>query len=135
MKANELFEQIHSRKIKKETKIKVINKLTGNWITTISYKNGRLNWQAGEFDTSFLCNIDIDFKVIEEKKEIEELDEMQIINTRPEVNAEKINELIRAVNKINKDLEELEPYDIEVSERDINDAIKRAREYTEREEK
>lgn len=73
MKANELFEQIHSRKIKEETKIKVINELTGNWITTISYKNGRLNWQAGEFDTSFLCNIDIDFKVIEEKKEIEEL--------------------------------------------------------------
>ena len=45
-------------------------------------------------------------EVIEEKKEIEELDEMQIINARPEVNAEKINELIRAVNKINKEREE-----------------------------
>ena len=145
MKANELFEQIHSRKIKEETKIKVINKLTGNWITTISYKNGRLNWQAGEFDTSFLCNIDIDFKVIEENKEIEELnkisyDEFKHTDTKhrfdlTNIEYDKINELVRAVNKINKDLEELEPYDIEVSERDINDAIKRAREYTEREEK
>lgn len=81
MKANELFEQIHSRKIKEETKIKVINELTGNWITTISYKNGRLNWQAGEFDTSFLCNIDIEF-VIEENKEIEEkLDWEEIIGS------------------------------------------------------
>ena len=42
-------------------------------------------------------------EVIEEKKEIEELDEMQIINARPEINAKKINELVRAVNKINKE--------------------------------
>ncbi len=42
-------------------------------------------------------------EVIEEKKEIEELDEMQIINARPEVNAMKINELVRAVNKPNKE--------------------------------
>lgn len=104
MKANELFEQIHSRKIKKETKIKVINKLTGNWITTISYKNGRLNWQAGEFDTSFLCNIDIDFKVIEEKKEIEELTDEDIYDFNHV--ALKVNELVKEVNKLNKEREE-----------------------------
>ena len=45
-------------------------------------------------------------EVIEENKEIKELDEMQIINARPELNAIKINELVQAVNKINKQLEE-----------------------------
>ena len=59
-------------------------------------------------------------EVIEENKEIEELDEMQIINARPEVNAEKINELIRAVNKINKQLEEQETEDIDTVERELN---------------
>lgn len=45
-------------------------------------------------------------KVIEENKEINELDNMQLINARPEVNAVKINELVRAVNKLNKEREE-----------------------------
>ena len=47
-------------------------------------------------------------EVIEENKEIEELDNMELINARPEVNAIKINELVRAVNKLNKDLNEIE---------------------------
>ena len=59
-------------------------------------------------------------EVIEENKEIEELDEMQIINARPEVNAEKINELVRAINKINKQLEEQETEDIDTVERELN---------------
>ena len=133
MKGYELIKEITERKIKNNTKIKV--KMGSTYKATLKYENFMLKWESGEFDTSILCSAEADFKVIEENKEIEELDEMQIINARPEVNAEKINELIRAVNKINKDLEELEPYDIEVSEKDINDAIKRAREYTEREEK
>lgn len=129
MKSNELFKQIHSGRIKEGTKIKVINELTGNWITTISYKNGRLNWQAGEFDTSFLCNIDIDFEVIEEKKEIEELndtnyncEEMSIEETNCYNNLirTKLNEVIRAVNKINKQLEEQETEDIDTVERELN---------------
>ena len=45
-------------------------------------------------------------EVIEENKEIKELDNMQLINARPEVNAIKINELVRAVNKLNKEREE-----------------------------
>lgn len=47
-----------------------------------------------------------DVEVIEENKEIEELDNMELINARPEVNAIKINELVRAVNKLNKGKEE-----------------------------
>lgn len=46
---------------------------------------------------------------------------------------DKINELVREVNKINKQLEEMETS--EISEEEINDAIKRAREYLESEEK
>ena len=81
MKANELFEQIHSGEMKEDTEIDVINELTGQYITTIEFRNGMLNWEPGEFDTSFLCNIDIDF-VIEEKKELEEkLDWEEIIDS------------------------------------------------------
>ena len=82
MKANELFEQIHSGRIKEGTKIEVIDELTGNCISKIEYKNQRLNWVPGEYDTSFLCNIDINFEVIEENKEIEEkLDWEEIIGS------------------------------------------------------
>ena len=74
MKSNELFEEIHCGRIKEGTKINVINSLTGDVLTQIEYKEGMLKWRTGEFDTSFLCNIDIDFEVIEENKEIEELE-------------------------------------------------------------
>ena len=112
MKSNELFEQIHSGQIKDNTKISVINELTGNCITEIEYKNQRLNWISGEFDTSFLCNIDIDFEVIEQNKEIEELhilDEGKSNEVLYEYCSKlliKQNELVRAVNKLNKEREE-----------------------------
>ena len=102
MKANELFEQIHSGQIKDNTKIKVIDELTGNCISKIEYKNQRLNWISGEFDTSFLCNIDIEF-VIEENKEIEEINEDEFLGLDI---YSKMNEIIRAVNKLNKEREE-----------------------------
>ena len=109
MKSNELFEQIHSGQIKDNTKISVINELTGNCITEIEYKNQRLNWISGEFDTSFLCNIDIDFEVIEENKEIKEIPN-EIMNDDwryyVPIFYNKINELVRAVNKLNKEREE-----------------------------
>lgn len=105
MKANELFEQIHAGKIKEGTKIKVINDLLENCVTIISYKNGRLNWQPGEFDTSFFCSADIDF-VIKENKEIEELKTGYAMSELNSQFQSKINELIRAVNKLNKESEE-----------------------------
>ena len=112
MKSNELFEQIHSGQIKDNTKISVINELTGNCITEIEYKNQRLNWISGEFDTSFLCNIDIDFEVIEQNKEIEELhilDEGKSNEVLYEYCSKlliKQNELVREVNKLIKEREE-----------------------------
>lgn len=78
MKSNELFEQIHSGEIKEDTPIDVINELTGKYITTIEYRNGMLNWEPGEFDTSFLCNIDIDF-VVKESKEIDTINAYKLL--------------------------------------------------------
>lgn len=118
MKGYELIKEITERKIKNNTKIKV--KIGDTYKATLKYENFMLKWESGDFDTSILCSAEADFKVIEEKKEIEELDEMQIINARPKVNAEKINELIRAVKKINKQLEEQETEDIDTVERELN---------------
>lgn len=120
MKSNELFEQIHSGQIKDNTKISVINELTGNCITEIEYKNQRLNWVSGEFDTSFLCNIDIDFEVIEEEEETEGISELRIAGiTKEEIENKtklrealnenfydilnKTNEILRVVNQLNKE--------------------------------
>lgn len=108
MKANELFEQIHSGEIKEDTEIDVINELTGQYITTIEFRNGMLNWEPGEFDTSFLCNIDIDF-VVKGEKEIKELLEHKVLEYGSldiEENRLKINELVRQVNKLIKESEE-----------------------------
>ncbi len=137
MKSNELFEQIHCGRIKEGTKIKVIDELTGNCISKIEYKNQRLNWVSGEFDTSFLCNIDIDFEVIEENKEID-IQSIKEISSEDRFyrtdNIDKLNELTRAIKQIDKELNELKSLDyLEISERDINDAIKRAREYMDKE--
>lgn len=81
MKANELFEQIHSGEIKEDTQIDVFNELTGRYITTIEFRNGMLNWDPGEFDTSFLCNIDTDFIVKENKEKEEKLDWEEITDS------------------------------------------------------
>ena len=56
-------------------------------------------------------------EVIEENKEIEEL--KADAYTSPDV-LNKINELIRAVNKLNKQLEEQETEDIDTVERELN---------------
>lgn len=117
MKGYELIKAITENKIKDNTKIKVTD---GILETEIKYKDRGLKWKPEQFNTAFLCSEEMNFEVIEENKEIEELDEMQIINARPEVNAEKINELVRAVNKINKKLEEQETEDIEKVEIELN---------------
>ena len=104
MKGYELIKAITERKIKNNTTIKV--KMGNIYKATLKYENLMLKWESGDFDTSILCSAEADFEVIEENKEIKELDNMQLINARPEVNAIKINELVRAVNKLNKEREE-----------------------------
>lgn len=127
MKGYELIKAITERKLKNNTTIKV--KMGNAYKATLKYENLMLKWESGDFDTSILCSAEADFEVIEENKEIKELDNMQLINARPEVNAIKINELVRAVNKINKQLEEQETEDIDTVERELNKMFK------EREEK
>ena len=80
-------------------------------------------------------------EVIEENKEID-IQAIKEISSEDRFyrtdNIDKLNELTRAIKQIDKELNELKSLDyLEISERDINDAIKKAREYMykEREEK
>ena len=118
MKGYELIKAITERILKNNTTIKV--KMGNTYKATLKYENLMLKWKSGDFDTSILCSAEANFEVIEENKEIEELDNMELINARPEVNAIKINELVRAVNKIKKQLEEQETEDIDTVERELN---------------
>ena len=136
MKGYELIKEITERKIKDNTTIKV--KMGNTYKATLKYENLMLKWQSGDFDTSILCSTEADFEVIEEKKEIEELHEYKNIGYSEcdiKTNREKLNEVIRAVNKINKDLEKGQTLNIEIDEETISNAIKKARNYLEREEK
>ena len=104
MRANELLENIHSGEIAENSTINIIydDKVTN----TIMYKNGRLVWEnGGNIDTAYLCDIETEFEVIEE---IQELDEegKKLIGEIARENRQKINELIRAINQINRKMEE-----------------------------
>ena len=105
MKGYELIKTITERKIKNNTTIKV--KMGNAYKATLKYENFMLKWESGDFDTSILCSTEADFEVIEENKEIEELEilesDRKVMAAFVIKNREKINELIRAVNKINKE--------------------------------
>ena len=101
MKGYELIKEITERKIKNNTKIKV--KMGNTYKATLKYENFMLKWQSGDFDTSILCSTEAEFEVIEENKEIEELEisekdrkfHSDYINNI----ADKLNEVIRKINK------------------------------------
>ena len=139
MKGYELIKAITERKIKNNTTIKV--KMGNTYKATLKYENFMLKWESGDFDTSILCSTEADFEVIEENKEID-IQSIKEISSEDRFyrtdNIDKLNELTRAIKQIDKELNELKSLDyLEISERDINDAIKKAREYMdkEREEK
>lgn len=102
MKGYELIKEITERKIKNNTTIKV--KMGNTYKATLKHENLMLKWESGDFDTSILCSAEADFEVIEQNKEIEELSIDEIDNEV--VLKNKINELVRAVNKLNKGREE-----------------------------
>ena len=139
MKGYELIKAITERKIKDKTTIKV--KMGSTYKATLKYENLMLKWESGDFDTSILCSTEANFEVIEENKEID-IQSIKEISSEDRFyrtdNIDKLNELTRAIKQIDKELNELKSLDyLEISERDINDAIKKAREYMdkEREEK
>lgn len=85
----------------------------GDKIKCISGMNGLVRGKEYEVlksldDAVVLCGIkdyaymDCDFIKKENIKKIKKLDDMEIINARSEVNAEKINEIIDVVNKLSK---------------------------------
>ena len=108
MKGYELIKAITERKIKNNTIIKV--KMGSTYKATLKYENLMLKWESGEFDTSILCSTEADFEVIEKNKRINELPEypnyITYGDTEIKQNRRKINELVQAVNKLNKEREE-----------------------------
>ena len=107
MKGYELIKAITERKIKNNTVIKV--KMGNTYKATLKHENLMLKWESGDFDTSILCSAEADFEVIEQNKEIEELhilDEGKSNEVLYEYCSKlliKQNELVRAVNKLNKE--------------------------------
>ena len=118
MKGYELIQKIANREIKQDSKIKV--SISNKQMDIIEYKNGRLEWEPnGKFNTEYLCKNTVEFEVIEENKEIEELisdeeftrEPFEVVGHleyKPNIRKmhDKINELVRAVNKLIKESEE-----------------------------
>lgn len=112
MKGYELIKEISDGKIKENTQIEVHDlTVLDKVIAIIEYKNGRLNWVEGTFDTSYLVSLNCYFKIIEEQEEIdiqsiEEIDEnfTYIENHSSGLGIEKVlnKAEIELVNKINK---------------------------------
>ena len=107
-KGYELIKAIHDGEIKDYTTIEVHDLSTLDHIKSkIEYSNKRLNWIAGEFDTTCLFDDNIYFRVLEDNtEEIEEIPE-ECIEDCTDRNyaylATKYNELVKAINSIRKD--------------------------------
>ena len=128
----EFIKAIQENKIKSNTKFKATSE-DGVLSTIVRFDGVDIVYYDNNeniFNDWFLIRIlNSTFTEIEENEEIKELDNMELINAKPKVNERKINEIVRAVNKINKQLEEQETEDIDTVERGLNKMFK------EREEK
>lgn len=102
MKSSELFEMIHSGQIKENTKIDVKTE-NGLHIAYIDYKNKKLNWTSGEFDTRYLCDIETEFEIVKPEWKIEKLN-LSNMYTGDKINTikNKVNEIIDRLNKLNE---------------------------------
>lgn len=114
MMANELLENIYSGEIAENSKINII--FDDEVTNTIWYKNGRLVWEnGGNIDTAYLCDIETEFEVVEDEIDIDKIQELdedkegkKLIGKIARENRQKINELIRAINQINRKMKEEE---------------------------
>ena len=124
MKGYELLKSISDGEIKDGTKIEIKGRFTGDLLGSyFIYNEGYFRFPIYEPDgTKYSDNVEIhdlinfSFEVIEENKEIEELnkisyDEFKYADTKhrfdlTNIEYDKINELVREVNKIKKESEE-----------------------------
>ena len=105
----ELIQAISSEEIKEGTRIEVHDlSVTDRLVTTIMINRDKgIIWQAGEFYTSMLANEYYYFKPINDDIDIDSIEELKKVTTQSETyesvyeNREKINELVRAVKKLN----------------------------------
>lgn len=107
MKGYELIKEIADGNIKENTQIEVHDlTVLDKVIATIEYKNGRLNWVEGTFDTSYLVSLNCYFKIIEEQQDIDiqEIEQINLSSTPTKYEA-ILHKLVQAVkqldNKIN----------------------------------
>ena len=113
-KGYELIKAIHDGEIKDYTTIEVHDLSTLDHIKSkIEYSNKRLNWIAGEFDTTCLFDDNIYFRVLEDNTE--EIEEIELIGTnfmdmdknqlKDEINKNRIfiNKLRQEIFELRKD--------------------------------
>lgn len=103
----------------------------------IKYNNGILYYVNDNFDEiNSRVIISYTFELIEDETiDIESIDELLVeqLKNREHTNADiymlakRQNELVQAVKQLNKEIKELKSLDIEISEKEINEALKRAR--------
>lgn len=116
MKGYELIKEISDGKIKENTQIEVHDlTVLDKVIAIIEYKNGRLNWVEGTFDTSYLVSLNCYFKIIEEQEEIDIQQLIELENYKDteyydcrdiQTNRGMINLLVQAVKQIEKKIKE-----------------------------
>lgn len=117
MKGYELIKEISDGKIKENTQIEVHDlTVLDKVIAIIEYKNGRLNWVEGTFDTSYLVSLNCYFKIIEEQqdidiqsiKELEPLEDYEVDKTDVRLNRELINKILQWAKQLDKKIKEKE---------------------------
>lgn len=96
-----LYELINDGTIQENTKLKVYK--DDCYVTLIGYDGYDFNWDAETFTSGMFYDPLVEFEVIEEEKEIEEIPipDIDSIENERILRAEfKINELVREVNKL-----------------------------------
>lgn len=107
----ELIKAISDKEIKDKTKIEVHSlKVLDNTIAVIEYKNKRLEWGTGEFDTSYLFDKDYYFRILEDNtEEIEEYKGESFEQLGYEIGKMStaiVRGLIKAVNEMKEESED-----------------------------
>lgn len=72
------------------------------------YSNQKLNWETGEFDTSYLSNNYCYFELIEDNTiDIDSIEELKVTGDIVDTRTLVINELVQAVKQLNREIKEL----------------------------